>query len=132
MNAENEDGEALPGEYVEFRTSDGTLEDPGEGTSSTLGRIPVWTDTQGMAFVFFDPTDGSGSPRVTAHLLDLGDGNVVGGTDKKADTVIDDVVFDIRGGTTRQPTTRTSTANGEAHDPCGWYRHEAGGNGYCH
>ena len=97
VNAEDEDGEALPNAYVEFRTSDGELEDPGTGDTNTLGRIPVRTDTQGVAFVFFDPKDSSGSPRVTAHLLDLGEGNLIGGDDDEADRVIDDIVFDING-----------------------------------
>ena len=108
VKAEDEDGEALPNAYVEFRTSDGELEDPGTGEINTLGRLGVETDTRGTAFVFFDPKDSSGSPRVTAHLLDLGDDGTVGGTDNvvgdggvvsdNADRVIDDVVFDISGG----------------------------------
>ncbi|MEG9862443.1 MAG: FlgD immunoglobulin-like domain containing protein [Parvularculales bacterium] len=99
VNVEDEDGAALSNKYVEFRTSDGTLEDPSmkEGTS-TLGRLGVRTDTQGIALVFFDQKDTSGSPRVTAHLFDLGDGDTEGGSGDQADTVIDDVVFDIRGG----------------------------------
>ena len=66
VKAEDEDGEALFNRYVEFRTSDGTLEDPGQGTTDTLGRLGARTNTQGIAFVFFDPKDSSGSPRVTA------------------------------------------------------------------
>ena len=104
VKAEDDDGDALPNAYVEFRTSDGELEDPGTAESSTLGRLGVQTDTRGKAFIFFDPKDDSGSLRVTAHLLDLGDDNEVGGTGDAADTVIDDVVFDIGGTVTRQPT----------------------------
>ena len=105
VKAEDEDGEALPNAYVEFRTSDGELEDPGTGEINTLGRLGVKTDTRGTAFVFFDPKDSSGSPRVTAHLLDLGDPDEVGGTGDGADRVIDDIVFDINGpAPTRTPT----------------------------
>ena len=53
----------------------------GLGTPDTLGRLGVRTDTQGMAFVFFDPKDSSGSPRVTAHLLDLGADDMLDGSD---------------------------------------------------
>ena len=49
VKAEDEDGEALPNAYVEFRTSDGELEDPGEGTTNTLGQLGVETDTRSMA-----------------------------------------------------------------------------------
>ena len=100
VEAEDEDGNALSGQFVEFRTNDGTLEDSGTGTTSTLGRLGVTTDTQGIAFVFFDPKDSSGSLRVTAHLLDLGGDNAYGGTGGNADTVIDDVIFNVRGGST--------------------------------
>ena len=73
VKAEDEDGEALPNAYVEFRTSDGTLDDPSDATvPTTAGRLGVMTDTRGEAFIFFDPKDGSGSPRVTAHLLEAG------------------------------------------------------------
>ena len=101
VTAEDEDGEALPQRHVEFRTSDGTLEDPSTVAPATDGgRLPVRTDTQGVAFIFFDPKDSSGSPRVTAHLLDT----AIGGETAPAlnDKVIDDVVFNIRGGTSRQ------------------------------
>ena len=105
MNAENEDGNALPNAYVEFRTSDGDLEDSGTGNSSSLGRLGVRTNSQGIAFVFFDPKDDSSSPRVTAHLLDLGDDNARSLPDPNSpendDSVVDDVVFDIGGTVTR-------------------------------
>ena len=100
VKAVDEDGEGLPGERVEFRTSDGTLDDPVDVTvPTTIGRLPVSTDTQGVAFVFFDPTDGSGSPRVTAHLIAPGVDGDIGTTD---DTVVDDVVFDISGVSNQQ------------------------------
>ena len=111
VNVEDEDGTALPGERVEFRTSDGTLDDPSDAVvPTTIGRLPVDTDTQGVAFVFFDPTDGSGSPRVTAHLLAPGEDNSIGTTD---DTVVDDVVFNPSGSSNqprRDPPPSTTTA----------------------
>lgn len=92
----DEDGEALTGESVQFRTSDGTLDDPATAAlPTTVGHVIVETDTRGEAFVFFDPKENSGSPRVTAHLLNVGTDGNAGTTD---DTVIDDVVFNIGGG----------------------------------
>ena len=106
VKAVDEDGDALVNAYVEFRTSDGDLEDSGTGASSSLGRLGVRTDTRGKAFVFFDPKDDSSSPRVTAHLLDLGDDNTRSlpnpGTPENDDSVVDDVVFDIGGTVTRR------------------------------
>ena len=133
VKAEDEDGDALPNAYVEFRTSDGDLEDPGAAESSSLGRLGVRTGTRGVAFVFFDPKDGSGSPRVTAHLLDLGNFDVVGGTDDEADTVIDDVVsFDISGTVTRQPTPGSNIAGAEVDDHCdSCNKRRYGADGYC-
>ena len=96
VKAEDEDGNALSQHHVEFRTSDGTLDDPSDATAATDGgRLPVRTDTRGIAFVFFDPTDSADSLRVTAHLLDTATtatAPVIG------DNIIDDVVFNIRGG----------------------------------
>ncbi len=102
VKAVDEDRNALSGETVEFRTSDGELEDPATADSKTnIGHITVETDTQGKAFVFFDPGDSS-SPRVTAHLLDLGDDDALGGSGVNADKVVDDVVFNIGGTVTRR------------------------------
>ena len=96
VKAEDEDGTALSQYHVEFRTSDGTLDDPSDATIATDGgRLPVQTDTQGIAFVFFDPTDSSDSLRVTAHLLDTAP---TASTPTITDNIIDDVVFDISGG----------------------------------
>ena len=102
VKAVNEDEEALRDEYVEFRTNDGILTNPRTGATNSLGRIGVRTDTQGIAFVFFDPKGSSSSPRVTAHLLDLGTSDVVGGVDDEADKVIDDVVFNPKGVSNQQ------------------------------
>ena len=94
VNVEDEDGTALANRYVEFRTSDGTLENPAsEGPSTNIGYLRVTTDTQGMAFVFFDPKDSSGSPRVTVHLLNISADDMF----DTADRVIDDVVFNPSG-----------------------------------
>ena len=110
VDVEDEDGTALSGQYVEFRTNDGTLDDPALATDLTnLGSVRVETDTQGIAFIFFDPGETSGSLRVTAHLLDLGAGDALGGTGDEADTVIDDVVFDIRGGSPPPPPPPSGT-----------------------
>ena len=95
VKAEDEDG-PLSGETVQFVTGDGTLDDPKAPAPSST-KI-VTTDTQGIAFVFFDPNDNSGSPRATAQLLDLGDDDAIGGTGDDADQVIDTVVFNVRGG----------------------------------
>ncbi len=100
VKVEDEDGTGLSGQSVQFRTSDGTLDDPATAAlPTTVGHLIVATDTRGEAFVFFDPNESSGSPRVTAHLLDVGTDTIPGTTD---DTVIDDVVFNI-GGSTGQP-----------------------------
>ena len=103
VKAVDEDGDALSGETVEFRTSDGELEDPAtEDSKTNIGHITVETDTLGKAFVFFDPGDSS-SPRVTAHLLDLGEDGKPGGSGTDTDKVVDDVVFNIRGGSSLPP-----------------------------
>ena len=99
VDVEDEDGTALSNQYVEFRTTDGTLDDPALATDLTsLGGVRVKTDTRGTAFIFFDPADGRSSLRVTAHLLNLGVGNQLGGTGEEADSIIDDVVFDVKDG----------------------------------
>ena len=104
VKAEDEDGTALSQYHVEFRTSDGTLDDPSDATIATDGgRLPVQTDTQGIAFVFFDPTDSSDSLRVTAHLLDTAPTT---STPTITDNIIDDVVFDISGGGDTGPVNR--------------------------
>ena len=96
VEVENADGEELSDQWVQFRTSDGTLDDPSDTLApTTIGHLAVQTDTQGIAFVFFDPGETSGSLRVTAHLLDIGSDDTANTGD---DTVIDDVVFNIRGG----------------------------------
>ena len=106
VNAEDEDGNALNQYHVEFRTSDGDLEDPATANSKTnIGRLAVQTDTQGIAFVFFDPKETSGSPRVTAHLLST----APDGTPALTDTVVDDVVFDIGGTVTRRDPPPSGT-----------------------
>ena len=105
VNVEDADETAVSGQWVEFRTNDGTLDAPA-GSQPTLGGIRVQTDTQGIALIFFDPTD-SGDLRVTGHLLDPGSDGNIDGTD---DTVIDNVVFNVRGGgTTTTPTTSPTT-----------------------
>ena len=111
VKAVDEDGDALSQHHVEFRTSDGDLEDPSDGTTTNIGRLPVRTDTQGIAFVFFDPKDSSSSPRVTAHLFStLATAETIAPTD----TVVDDVVFNIGGTVTRAPTpTPTPTPDEE-------------------
>ena len=128
VKAVDEDGEALIQHHVEFRTSDGTLDDPSDNIAATDGgRLPVKTDTEGIAFVFFDPQDDSGSLRVTAHLLDTAPAET---TPAITDNIIDDVVFNVRGGssdpvpppvvqqtnrlvisTTGEGTTRSVTVN---------------------
>ena len=106
VNAVDEDGDALPQHHVEFRTGDGTLEDSSttDGPTET-GRLAVQTDSQGIAFVFFDPKETSGSPRVTAHLLST----APDGTPALTDTVVDDVVFDIGGTVTRRDPPPSGT-----------------------
>ena len=119
VKAEDEDGKALFNHHIEFRTSDGTLDNPSDATLPTNGgRLAVRTNTQGIAFVFFDPTDDADSLRVTAHLLDTA---TTAEAPSLTDKVIDDVVFDISGGgtttpppTTQQPTNRlTISTTGE-------------------
>ena len=89
VNVEDADGIQAKGQTVEFRTNDGTLDDPIRDPDVTnLGGVRVQTDTQGIALIFFDPTD-SGDLRVTGHLLDLG------GEGSDDDKVIDNVVFDV-------------------------------------
>ena len=96
VKAEDEDGRELSQYHVEFRTSDGTLDNPSDDTAATDGgRLPVQTDTQGIAFVFFDPTDSSDSLRVTAHLLDT---DPTESAPMITDNIIDDVVFNVGGG----------------------------------
>ncbi len=101
VKAVNADGDALPQQHVEFRTSDGTLDDPSTPAAATPGgRLPVRTDTQGIAFVFFDPNEDSDSLRVTAHLLDTATTETA---PTITDSVIDDVVFNIKGGSPPPP-----------------------------
>ena len=104
VKAVDEDGKALYKHHVEFTTSDGTLEDPVTANSKTnRGHLQVRTDTQGIAFIFFDPKDSSSSPRVTAHLFNT---SATAEAINPNDTVVDDVVFNI-GGTVTRPRDET-------------------------
>ena len=106
VKAVDEDGDALSQHHVEFRTSDGDLENPSDGTTTNIGRLPVRTDTQGIAFIFFDPKDSSSSPRVTAHLFStLATETTIAPTD----TVVDDVIFNIGGTVTRRDPPPSGT-----------------------
>ena len=107
VKAEDEDGDALSQHHVEFRTSDGTLDDPSTAADPTDGgRLAVRTNTQGIAFIFFDPKDDSSSPRVTAHLLDTA---ITETAPTITDKVVDDVVFNIGGTVTRRDPTPSGT-----------------------
>ena len=115
VKAVDEDGTALSGETVQFRTSEGTLDDPSTAaTPTTLGLLEVMTDGNGVAFVFFDPNDSSSSPRVTAHLLRYVDENASPTPNDRTDDTIyvtDDVIFNIGGtsnggGGSPQPPTQ--------------------------
>ena len=106
---QNADRETQSGRTVRFSTrpSDGQLEPAAGGDGADT--ITDTTDNQGVAFVVFAPASNSRSANVTVDLLDLGgDGNVGGGDD----SIVDQIVINVRGGTVTprepdQPQQRT-------------------------